>query len=132
MNNLKLIKLSNGEDIVCNVTKESQNFVDVHLPLKMSLINRETEYGMVESLTMRHWIEPLSEKSDYSINKKTIVTMTEASAGLGVFYEKMIVELDDLSLSEPKFADDVYAGEEAEYEEDEFDYQQLDTSKYLH
>ena len=93
MNNLKLIKLSNGEDIVCNVTKESQNFVDVHLPLKMSLINRETEYGMVESLTMRHWIEPLSEKSDYSINKKTIVTMTEASAGLGVFYEKMIVEI---------------------------------------
>ena len=87
---------------------------------------------MVESLTMRHWIEPLSEKSDYSINKKTIVTMTEASAGLGVFYEKMIVELDDLSLSEPKFADDVYAGEEAEYEEDEFDYQHFDTSKYLH
>ena len=57
----KVIKLSNGEDIVCTCvptrTDEGSQTLHIH-PLKMELKNRITKKGIVEALTLSRRLQP--------------------------------------------------------------------------
>ena len=91
-----MVKLSNGEDIICNVEDENGQILIISSPLKMETYNRTTEKGMVESLGLSRWIQPYSDEDEFTIHKNTIVLMTPVSAGLKRYYEYVLKNMEDM------------------------------------
>ena len=92
----QMVKLSNGEDIICNVKHDSESLLKISSPLKMETYNRTTEKGMVESLGLSRWIQPYSDEDEFTIHKNTIVLMTPVSAGLKRYYEYVLKNMEDM------------------------------------
>ena len=92
----QMVKLSNGEDIICNVEDDSDSLLRISSPLKMETYNRTTEKGMVESLGLSRWIQPYSDEDEFIIQKNTIVLMTPVSAGLKRYYEYVLRNMEDM------------------------------------
>ena len=92
----QMVKLSNGEDIICNVKHDSELLLKISSPLKMETYNRTTEKGMVESLGLSRWIQPYSDEDEFTIHKNTIVLMTPVSAGLKRYYEYVLRNMEDM------------------------------------
>tara|TARA_B100000902_G_C26648637_1_gene592679 strand:- start:96 stop:503 length:408 start_codon:yes stop_codon:yes gene_type:complete len=91
-----MVKLSNGEDIICNVESDSDLILQISSPLKMETYSRTTEKGMVESLGLSRWIQPYSDEELFTIQKNTIVMMTPVSAGLQKYYEYVLKSMDSI------------------------------------
>tara|TARA_B100000963_G_C22434161_1_gene583515 strand:- start:261 stop:665 length:405 start_codon:yes stop_codon:yes gene_type:complete len=91
-----MVKLSNGEDIICNVEDENGHILIITSPLKMETYNRTTEKGMVESLGLSRWIQPYSDEDEFTIHKNTIVLMTPVSAGLKRYYEYVLRNMENM------------------------------------
>ena len=83
----QVIKLSNGEDIICTVEALESDKFKVTSPLKMSTHSKITENGVIESLGLSRWIQVYSDQPFYNIEKNSVVIMTPASHGLGRYYE---------------------------------------------
>ena len=96
----QMVKLSNGEDIICNVEDENGHILIISSPLKMETYNRTTEKGMIESLGLSRWIQPYSDEDEFTIHKNTIVLMTPVSAGLKRYYEYVLKSMEDMDLTE--------------------------------
>tara|TARA_B100000900_G_scaffold1353_1_gene1194 strand:+ start:7329 stop:7748 length:420 start_codon:yes stop_codon:yes gene_type:complete len=92
----QMVKLSNGEDIICNVESDSDLILQISSPLKMETYSRTTEKGMVESLGLSRWIQPYSDEELFTIQKNTIVMMTPVSAGLQKYYEYVLKSMDSI------------------------------------
>ena len=92
----QMVKLSNGEDIICNVEDENGHILIITSPLKMETYNRTTEKGMVESLGLSRWIQPYSDEDEFTIHKNTIVLMTPVSAGLKRYYEYVLKNMENM------------------------------------
>ena len=90
-----MVKLSNGEDIICNVEDENGHILIISSPLKMETYNRTTEKGMIESLGLSRWIQPYSDEDEFTIHKNTIVLMTPVSAGLKRYYEYVLKSMEE-------------------------------------
>lgn len=90
----QVIKLSNGEDIVCRVHKSKSsaetNKLKISSPLKMDTVTKETERGFVDSLALSRWIQPYSDENHFSIERHSIVIMTPASVGLTRYYQYVL------------------------------------------
>jgi len=86
-----VVKLSNGEDIVCYVHKNKSSAetskLKISSPLKMESIARSTKKGIVESLSLARWVQPYSDEQYFNIEKNSIVVMTPASVGLCKYYD---------------------------------------------
>ena len=95
-----MVKLSNGEDIICNVEDENGHILIISSPLKMETYNRTTEKGMIESLGLSRWIQPYSDEDEFTIHKNTVVLMTPVSAGLKRYYEYVLKSMEDMDLNE--------------------------------
>ena len=69
--NYQVIKLSNGEDIVCKVHENSSSRENSKLkissPLKMETYSRATSKGLVESLGLSRWVQPYSDEKKFTI-----------------------------------------------------------------
>ena len=88
--NYQVVKLSNGEDIICNVIRTIDGSITITEPLKMETYNRSTEKGVVESLGLSRWVQPYSDEQEFTIQRTTIVMMTPVSAGLQKYYEYVV------------------------------------------
>ena len=93
-NTTRVIKLANGESIVCTciptrTDSDSQTLHVIH-PLKMELKNRITKKGIVEALTLSRWLQPFTESDEFDIEKSSIVTITPASFALNNYYQVML------------------------------------------
>ena len=93
-NTTRVIKLANGESIVCTciptrTDDDSQTLHVIH-PLKMELKNRITKKGIVEALTLSRWLQPFTESDEFDIEKSSIVTVTPASFALNNYYQVML------------------------------------------
>ena len=85
--NTKILKLSSGEEIICNVAQSSENnHISVMQPMKLNAYPRATRNGLEESLVFRNGFTfqnltlikcPLSQ----------VIVLTNASYGLSKFYE---------------------------------------------
>ena len=91
--NYQMVKLANGEDIICNVIKTIDGSIIITEPLKMETYNRSTEKGVVESLGLSRWVQPYSDEQEFTIQRTTIVMMTPVSAGLQKYYEYVVVSI---------------------------------------
>ena len=92
MNNVSytVLKLANGEDIICEVDYEqydpkvslSQRVFEIQNPLLMVCTREERPEGMREGLSLSRWVQPFTEQKYFSIPATTVITSAEASPGL--------------------------------------------------
>ena len=101
----QVIKLSNGEDIVCRVHKNTNSSetqkVKISSPLRMETITRDTSRGTVESLALSRWVQPYSDEKTFNVERNSIVIMTPASAGLSRYYEYVLNGMNKVIVDKP-------------------------------
>ena len=121
-NTTRVIKLANGESIVCTCiptrTDEGSNKLHVVHPLKMELKNRITKKGVVEALSLSRWLQPFTESDEFDIEKSTIITVTPASYALNNYYQLM---LNSFSAADSDANEPIIQPSTREDEEDELD-----------
>ena len=98
--NYQIIKLSNGEDIICDIKEQngSEPSLKITSPLKMDVLTRPTETGIQEGLSLTRWVQPFTDEKDIPINKATIVTMVPASLGMSKYYEYILQNIRKMKL----------------------------------
>ena len=95
MNKYSVLKLSNGEDIVCRIVEASKEKVKVEDPLLLDVQQITAKQGKIkESVGLIRWIKPFTEEKEYFIEKNSIVITVPASSGLSKYYEHVLKRLD--------------------------------------
>ena len=95
MNKYSVLKLSNGEDIVCRIVEASKEKVKVEDPLLLDVQQITDKQGKIkESVGLIRWIKPFTEEEEYFIEKNSIVITVPASTGLSKYYEHVLKRLD--------------------------------------
>ena len=101
----QVIKLSNGEDIVCcvheNTSSRENSKLKISSPLLMETVTRDTEKGTVESLALSRWVQPYSDEETFNVERNSIVIMTPASAGLSRYYEYVLNGMNKVIVEKP-------------------------------
>ena len=119
-NTTRVIKLANGESIVCTCiptrTDEGSQTLHIIHQLKMELKNRITKKGMVEALTLTRWLQPFTESDEFDIEKSSIVTVTSASYALNNYYQFM---LNSYSEADAESNQPIVQPKEEEFEDSE-------------
>ena len=100
MSNFQVLKLSNGDDVICNLVESGDDTFKITSPLKMDTINRITKKGVSESLALTRWIQPYSDQEHYHVQKTSVVVMAEASVGLTRYYQYVLRTLDKMVINE--------------------------------
>lgn len=96
LDNYKILKLSNKEMIICEMSSETPDFYEVMNPLKMNVLPKLNEEGQIdEVLNLKPWLQHLTEQKYVSINKSHCVLVVDASVGLSKYYEHIIRKIDD-------------------------------------
>jgi hypothetical protein len=101
----QVIKLSNGEDIVCEVLEIKDTQINISEPLKMETINKVTDNGASKSLALGRWLQPYSDENIFQIERNSIVIMTPASIGLIKYYEYVMTTIERMELSSVEATD---------------------------
>ena len=98
--NYQIIKLSNGENIICDIKGQSgsEPSLEVVAPLKMDVMSRMTKKGIQEGLSLTRWVQPFTDEKNIQINKSTIVTMVPASLGMSKYYEYVLKSIKGMKL----------------------------------
>ena len=102
MSSYQIIKLKNGEDLICNVLDNENGRLKVSSPLKMETVNRLSKKGLTESLALTRWIQPYSDEDHFFIESNSIIIMTPASIGMKRYYEYVLKSYDGLVLKSAK------------------------------
>jgi len=102
MSSYQIIKLKNGEDLICNVLDNENGRLKVSSPLKMETVNRISKKGLTESLALTRWIQPYSDEDHYFIESNSIIIMTPASVGMTRYYQYVLKSYDGLVLKNAK------------------------------
>ena len=127
-NTTRVIKLSNGESIVCTCihkrTDEGSDKLHIIHPLKMELKNRVTKKGVVGALTLSRWLQPFTESDEFDIEKSNIVTITSASFALNNYYNFMLESFNEVDANsnepivQPRFNNEVSEEQEEQASEE--------------
>ena len=102
MSSYQIIKLKNGEDLICNVLDNENGRLKVTTPLKMETVNRISKKGVTESLALTRWIQPYSDEDHFFIESNSIIIMTPASVGMTRYYQYVLKSYDGLVLKSAK------------------------------
>ena len=102
MSSYQIIKLKNGEDLICNVLDNENGRLKVSSPLKMETVNRISKKGLTESLALTRWIQPYSDEDHFFIESNSIIIMAPASVGMTRYYEYVLKSYDGLVLKSAK------------------------------
>ena len=102
MSSYQIIKLKNGEDLICNVLDNENGRLKVTSPLKMETVNRISKKGLTESLALTRWIQPYSDEDHFFIESNSIIIMTPASIGMTRYYEYVLKSYDGMVLKDAK------------------------------
>ena len=102
MSSYQIIKLKNGEDLICNVLDNENGRLKVSSPLKMETVNRLSKKGLTESLALTRWIQPYSDEDHYFIESNSIIIMTPASVGMTRYYQYVLKSYYGLVLKSAK------------------------------
>ena len=124
-NNYQILKLTNGENIICDIKTQNENdiILEVTAPLKMDIMSHITKEGIQEGLALTRWVQPFTDEKDIAINKSAIVTMVPASLGMSKYYEYVLKNIKEMRLVDSTTEDiETPTNEELEqieWEEDE-------------
>ena len=118
--NAKILKLSSGEEIICNVVNNpDQSYISVVQPMKLNSWPRATSNGIEESLSLQRWVH-FAETDTYDVPKSQIIVLTEASFGLTKFYLYCVnkAKWEEEGVLTPPTDADLRGIEEEEWEEE--------------
>ena len=85
----RILKLTNGDNIICMVSKEEENY-KISAPLQMTTVKGMGENGPYESLNLTRWVQPYTEERTFDISSNHILLDIDASPGLIVYYEHVL------------------------------------------
>ena len=103
MNKYSVLKLSNGEDIICRIVEASKEKIKVENPLLLDVQQTPSRDGRVkETLGLVKWIKPFTDEEEYYIEKNSIVITVSASSGLSKFYEDVLRKLNNSIIKQSK------------------------------
>ena len=119
MTDYSIVKLSNGESLICRVIQKTDSEITIQSPLKMESVNKITQAGMSEHLSLVRWLQPFSDEKNFIIEKNSVVVSTPASIGLSKYYEYVLKRLSELPIQNPK--EEELKEIEKEQEEEEID-----------
>ena len=105
----KIVKLTNGEEIICQLGDDIDNGeYKINFPLKMEVHSIITKQGPVDSLNLSRWIGPYTEQSRFLIKSDHVLLIANASEGLSRYYEHVIKEIKQLDTSKKRLSlDDI-------------------------
>ena len=99
----KVIKLTNGEEIVCQLGDNTDNGeYKINFPLKMEVHSMPTKEGNIDSLNLSRWIGPYTEQSKFLIKSDHVLLVANASPGLSRYYEHVMKEIKRLDSPEKR------------------------------
>ena len=101
MSDYQVIKLSNGENLICDVISDSDTTLNVKSPLKMETLSKFTKSGMVESLSLVRWMQPYCDNEQFALSKSNVILNSPVSIGLGKYYEFILKKMDGLEIPQP-------------------------------
>ena len=101
MSDYQVIKLSNGENLICDVISDSDTTLNVKSPLKMETLSKFTKSGVVESLSLVRWMQPYCDNEQFTLSKSNIILNSPVSIGLGKYYEFVLKKIDNLDIPPP-------------------------------
>ena len=127
----QVIKLANGEDIVCNLVKRFGSKIEVTSPLRMDTITKETDKGTMESLALSRWVQPYSDEKVFNIESNSVVIMTPASVGLSRYYEYVLKNIKEDIVETPPTKKELRIIEEEELDLHEEIFTSEDLQKIL-
>jgi len=127
----QVIKLANGEDIVCNLVKRFGSKIEVTSPLRMDTISKETDKGIMESLALTRWVQPYSDEKVFNIESNSVVIMTPASVGLSRYYEYVLKNIKQDIVETPPTKKELKVIEEEELDLHEEIFSSEDLQKIL-
>ena len=116
MSDYQVIKLSNGENLICDVISDSDTTLNVKSPLKMETLSKFTKSGVVESLSLVRWMQPYCDNEHFALSKSNVILNSPVSIGLGKYYEFTLKKMDGLQIPQPT-EDELKAIEEEEKQE---------------
>ena len=92
MNNVSytIVKLTNGEDIICELEEKSKNVYEIQNPLQIITTRDVQNGGVQEGLSLGRWCHPFTDKTYFSIPVDAVVTTAKASPGLSKYYEYIL------------------------------------------
>ena len=109
MENIKIIKLINGDDIVCSFPKkqleQKSPLIRIVKPLLIKYVPQLTPMGFKDYIALIKWAAYTND-SIITIPKDKILTITNASSEMGKSYEHMANSYDKLDV--PKKDDNLY------------------------
>ena len=114
--NYQVIKLANGENLICDVISDSDTTMLVRSPLKMETLSKITKSGVIESLSLVRWLQPFCDENKFTLSKNTVILNSPVSIGLGKYYEFILKKMDGLDIQQPT-EDELKAIEEEEKQE---------------
>jgi len=124
--NYQVVKLSNGEDIICKVENLDSGKFKVTSPLKMSTHTKVTEKGAIESLGLSRWVQVYSDQPYYIIEKSGVVIVTPASEGLCRYYEYVLNSMNKIEMIKGPTQEELDEIEEDEYDLNDWDIDEED------
>ena len=92
-NTYKIVKLVNGEDIICMMEDDGNKSYKVNWPLKMQIVPKMTKKGIMEALNLSTWIQVYTEERVFDLPSSSVVMMMEPSPGLTKYYELVLRKL---------------------------------------
>ena len=114
--NYQVIKLANGENLICDVISDSDTTMLVRSPLKMETLSKITKSGVIESLSLVRWLQPFCDENKFTLSKNTVILNSPVSIGLGKYYEFILKKMNGLDIPQPS-EEELKAIEEEEKQE---------------
>ena len=106
----KIMKLTNGEEIVCQMDDKIVNDeYQLNYPLKIDVRPQMTEKGVVEALNLSRWVGSYTSQSLFSVKTEHVLLVAEASEGLCRYYDHVVEEIkriEDKSITKAIAIDD--------------------------
>jgi hypothetical protein len=92
--NVKIMKLSNGEEIIARLIEpvKPTKYI-IEYPLKLSSTPKSTKYGVEEAISLQRWIH-FSTENTFDVPSSSVIIITNASYGLIKFYEHCLNRME--------------------------------------
>ena len=97
MNNVSytIVKLTNGEDIICELEEKSKSVYEIQNPLQIITTRDVQNGGVQEGLSLGRWCYPFTDQTYFSIPVDAVVTTAKASPGLSKYYEYILKRTEE-------------------------------------
>jgi hypothetical protein len=93
MDNIKIVRLQNGEDIIGSITSNNSGIYDISEPMSVEVTSRNG----VPMLGMAHWLPiQLVKTNEVTLTDKDILCMVDPSDDFIEYYTNTVEKLRDL------------------------------------